>query len=239
MATHDKHDHMTKQIERIILARRLKPGGKLPSERELQVKYGVGRGTVREALRSLQQQGLIEIKKGARGGAFAKEIDSEGVSETLAALIRHRRVSVGHLAEFREVIEPTTAAFAAERATAEDIEKLKKLLEEGKPLAESEKGNHQKFYAWELNMHNELGRISGNPLFEWISRTQYLNLQPFSSLLYGDKALHLEALEDWENIIEAIEKGEVMRVYSIVRTHVVNFRRLMAKVAKRQTGDES
>jgi len=239
MAARDKHDHTTKQIEAMILARKLKSGDRLPSERQLQVKYGVGRGTVREAFRSLQQEGLIEIKRGARGGAFVKEIDSGRVSETLATLIKHGGVSVDHLAEFREVLEPNTAAFAAERATPEDIEKLKGLLEQGKALVKSGKRRLEGFYDWELNMHNELGRISRNPLFEWISRTQFLNLQNFSSVLHKQDFSHLEALEDWENIIEAIEKGEVMRVYSIVRTHVVHFRRIMGRIAKRQSTGKS
>jgi DNA-binding FadR family transcriptional regulator len=235
MATRGKRDDTMKQIEAMILARKLRSGDRLPSERQLQVKYGIGRGTVREALRSLQQEGLIEVKRGARGGAFVKEVDSERVSETLATLIRHGGVSIEHLAEFREVIEPATAAFAAERATPEDIVKLRGLLGQGKELVKRGKRNLEGFYEWELNMHTELGRISRNPLFEWISRTQSLNLQHFSSLLHEQDRSHLEALEDWENLIESMEKREVMRVYSIVRTHVAHFKRLMGEVVKRQS----
>ena len=235
MAKENKHEQVLNQVEKIILSRKLKPGDKLPPERELQEKYRTGRGTVREALRALEQKGLIDIKKGARGGAFVKEIDSEHVSETLALLIRHSRISMKHLAEFREVVETATAAYAGERATSEDIKKMKNLLEEGAGLLKSDEDELDKFYQWELNMHRELARISRNPVFEWISGTLYISMEPLSFHLNKSRTSHFELLADWKDIISAIENGEVMKATSILRIHVDRYRRAMEKEAGKKT----
>jgi DNA-binding FadR family transcriptional regulator len=232
MPIQNKQEKVIIQIEKAILSRELKPGDKLPSERDLQDQYKSGRGTVREALKGLEQKGLIEIKKGSKGGAFIKEVDSEQVSQILAMLIRHRRISIEHLAEFREAVEGSTAAHAAERASRKDIEKLKGLMEKGVQLAGAKKINEKEFYQWELGMHLELARISRNPLFEWISGTLYLNLLPFRTLLSSSSAAVQEALEDWEDIVAAMEKGQVVRVCSIVKAHITKYGRMMSQDSK-------
>jgi len=159
-------------------------------------------------------------------------VDSEQVSQILAMLIRHRRISIEHLGEFREVVEGSTAAYAAERASKKDIEKLGRLIEKGVQLAAAKKINEKEFYKWEMGMHLELARISRNPLFEWISGTLFLNLLPYSSLLSSSQAAVQDALEDWKDIVAAIENGEVIRVSSIVKAHITKYRRLMSQGSK-------
>jgi GntR family transcriptional regulator, transcriptional repressor for pyruvate dehydrogenase complex len=132
-------------------------------------KFKVGRGTVRAAYRSLQQKGLIEIKHG--GGAFVQEIDSSKVGDTLSTLIRHRRISTQHLQEFREAIETRCAAYAAERATQEQINNLKVQIDQMEGLLGNMGDCHLRFYELELNLHTEVAKISGNPMFEWFAST--------------------------------------------------------------------
>src|SRR3954453_4795296 len=75
------------QIRLLLKEERLQPGDRLPSERELCVQFGVSRVTVREALRSLEASGLVEIRVGARGGAFVTAPSSRRVGEGLADLL--------------------------------------------------------------------------------------------------------------------------------------------------------
>ncbi len=98
------------RLEEAILSREYLPGDRLPSEHDIMGQLKVGRRTVREAYRSLQQKGLIETKHG--GGAFVREVDSSMVGDTLSTLIRHRRVSTQHLLEFREAFESRCAAYS-------------------------------------------------------------------------------------------------------------------------------
>ncbi|MBW2677983.1 MAG: FadR family transcriptional regulator, partial [Deltaproteobacteria bacterium] len=113
------------QIQEAILEGRLQTGDILPSERDLKEMFNTSRGTLREALRVLEQKGLIEIKLGVGGGSVVKEVSVDKISESLALLIRTQRVSLNHLAEFREAVEGIIAAQAAERATPADIKQLK------------------------------------------------------------------------------------------------------------------
>jgi DNA-binding FadR family transcriptional regulator len=223
---------MIGQIEEAILSRKLKPGDRLPAERMLQSKNKIGRGTVREALRALEQKGLIEIKKGARGGAFVKEVSVSQVSEVLSSLIHHRRVSLQHLAEFREIVESNAAAYAVERATPENIAALRELFNEALHLVQSGINYLDEFFLVEMKMHQELARMSSNPLFDWIVSTLTVNMMSYRSLLV-DETEPQQMLEDWQEIIEAMENGEVMRARSIIRTHVLGFKRGMEDVADR------
>jgi len=75
------------QIEAAIVGAQVVPGERLPSERELQSQFGTGRGVVREALRALKQKGLVEIRKGAKGGAYVKQVEATSFGESLAIFL--------------------------------------------------------------------------------------------------------------------------------------------------------
>ncbi|MCK7504178.1 MAG: GntR family transcriptional regulator [Desulfobacterales bacterium] len=82
------------QIEEAILAGRIETGQTLPSERELKEMFQISRGTLREALRVLEQKGLIEIRLGVGGGSVVRAVDAGRVSESLGLLIRSQKVSL-------------------------------------------------------------------------------------------------------------------------------------------------
>jgi len=236
MEKQSKHEQMLHYVEKIILEGELKPGDRLPPEREIQEQYGIGRGTLREALRALQQKGLIEIKKGAKGGAFVKEINAEDVSETLAVLIRHSRISLKHLSEFRDIVEPATAGYAAERATSREIDEMKNMLKQGIFLFKSNRDDLAGFYQWELGMHKKLASVSGNPIFEWISGTLYKSMEPLSFHINKNDVSHSSLLEDWQRLISAIENREVMKAPSIVQIHIARYKNFIKEEYKDPDG---
>ena len=119
---------VVEQIQEAILDGRLTAGQTLPAERELKETFNISRGTLREALRVLEQKGLIEIKLGVGGGSVVKAVDTDQISESLGLLIRSQKVSLNHLAQFREDVEGIVAARAAKNHVAEDIQTLKDLL---------------------------------------------------------------------------------------------------------------
>ena len=104
------------QIQEAILQRKLNVNDRLPSERKLQGIFKVSRGTLREALRALEQKGLITIKTGVQGGAVICPIDTKQMSKSLDLLLRHQKISLRELAEFREAVEGFVAAKAAQKA---------------------------------------------------------------------------------------------------------------------------
>jgi len=219
-------ERLQTQLEELILNRRsFLPGDRLPSERKIMSEYKVGRGTVREAYRSLAQKGLIEVRHG--GGAFVRKVESDMVGETLATLIRHRRVSTQHLLEFREALESRCAAYAAERATPEQIKDLKLQIDEMEALLDSRGYGDTRFYMLEVNLHTQLAKISGNPMFEWFASTFERNAMAFSNMLADQPEKPEEALKDWRAFIQAVEKKEITRAAMIIAAHVFQFRKVL------------
>ncbi len=212
-------DRLQQQLEESLLNRQYLPGDRLPSEREVMKKFKVGRGTVRAAYRSLQQKGLIEIRHG--GGAFVQEIDSSVVGDTLSTLIRHRRISTQHLQEFREAIEIRCAAYAAERATQKQISNLKFLIDQMEDMLGSSGDWHLQFYELELNLHTELARMSGNPMFEWVASTFEQHAEAVSDMIvHSLEQPEKEVLRDWHNFIQAVENREVTKASRIIGSHI-------------------
>lgn len=107
-----------------ILEQDLKPGDTLPSEPELIETFGLSRGSVREALRLLEADGFIEIKRGPRGGITVRYPTVDLVSRSLATLLTVGGTDLRSLFEFRKLIEPQAAAAAAADATEEQRQQL-------------------------------------------------------------------------------------------------------------------
>jgi DNA-binding FadR family transcriptional regulator len=83
-------EEVVEQVRAAITSRSIEAGERLPSERELAEQFGVSRATLREALRALEALGLLEIRLGARGGAFATSPDDEWLTDTLSGLLSVR-----------------------------------------------------------------------------------------------------------------------------------------------------
>jgi len=121
-------DEVTTQIRELVLSGRIKPGQKLPSERELCETLSVSRPTLREALRSLETAGIVEIRSGKNGGAYATGPSEATVGDALATFLHFRRASTADLAEFRATFESENAWWAAKRATADEVRTLNDLI---------------------------------------------------------------------------------------------------------------
>lgn len=108
---------VAERIVHQIVADSLPPGGKLPPEREMILEFGVGRGTLREALRFLELQGVISLRPGPRGGPVVSAPSERQLASTLALLLEMDRIPYGDILSARITIEPVLAAQAAERIT--------------------------------------------------------------------------------------------------------------------------
>jgi DNA-binding FadR family transcriptional regulator len=120
---------IVEQIRDLVRTGRLKPGDRLPSERDLCERFGVSRVTVREALRVLESSGLVQIFVGARGGAFVTSPTSERVGAGLADLLTLSPLTAAGVTEARMVFELGILPLVIERATEQDIEELDALCD--------------------------------------------------------------------------------------------------------------
>jgi GntR family transcriptional repressor for pyruvate dehydrogenase complex len=121
------YEHIVDQIHALIREGRWSPGDQIPPERELAERFRVSRTSVREALRALEMQGIIESRQG--GGTFIRSSNTEALVGPLAAAILSGRRELAEVLEVRQLIEPSIARLAAARATAEHVAELERLLE--------------------------------------------------------------------------------------------------------------
>jgi GntR family transcriptional repressor for pyruvate dehydrogenase complex len=112
------------RIRAQIAAGTLRPGDKLPAERDLALQLGVGRNALREALRSLEMAGIVRLQKGAKGGAFIQAGDAGRMDEVVRDMLSLGSISVAELTESRLHILDLVVRLACERATRADLEAL-------------------------------------------------------------------------------------------------------------------
>lgn len=224
------YQDVVEQIQEAIIAGTLRPGSQLPAERELKIQFGISRGTLREALRVLEQKGLIEIRTGVAGGSIIREANSEQLSENLGLLIRNRTVSLRDLAEFREGIEGGVAALAAQRANDQDLATLKGLLAEAEGFLKEGRKGWDAFIRTDEKIHMALARISANQLFIGVLESVYLNIHTYyeNYLPLGKKILQ-ENFDDLRDIIAAVSEGNGERARELALGHVGRFSAHMEK----------
>ena len=155
------------QIRSAILSGELPPGFRLQSEAELSRLFGVSRNTIREGLRSLETQGLIEKLPGAGGGSFVQRIDQQSLGkalhESVSNLLKFGMIDVDDLATVREYLEVPSARLAAANCSEEDLNELRIIVVRQQNLTTTELGGAENR---ELNLqfHNTIARVSGNEL---------------------------------------------------------------------------
>lgn len=120
-------EDVVRQIKSAIHSGQLRPGDALPSERELTGRLGVSRVTVRDALRTLEATGLVEIRVGARGGAFVTAPEPGYVGEGLANMLLLSSTSPEDVTEARMIFELGAIPLVCERRTDEDITELEEI----------------------------------------------------------------------------------------------------------------
>ncbi|WP_319466430.1 GntR family transcriptional regulator [uncultured Pseudodesulfovibrio sp.] len=219
------------QIEAAIVDGRLSPGERLPSEREMQSQFGTGRGVVREAIKILKQKGLLEVKKGSKGGAYVRQMDVSNVSESLALFLKQHPVNPERLIEFRESLDRTIAQLAiahGEKSEKEELLReslrLKSMLREDEPdfLATSELDR-------QLNIM--LVRMARNPLFEWVMHALQMGFSSHDYALYENPTYRERAAANWSDTAKAIADGELMRALAFIGHHYVLLRKCVDEKA--------
>jgi len=216
------------QIQEAILQGRLSTGDKLPAERKLKEIFKTSRGTIREALRVLEQKGLIEIKTGTSGGAIIKAVTTHQVSESLNLLIRSQKISLNNLAEFREGVEGIVTGLAALRAKKQDLDFLKSILKQAEEHLREGVTNWNIFINVDNNFHMALAQIAGNPIYESVLKTVHDNINPYyNRFLSKEEKIMKENYQDMSEIVKAVEKGLADKARSLAQDHVKRFNQFM------------
>jgi GntR family transcriptional repressor for pyruvate dehydrogenase complex len=154
---------IARRIERAILSGELAVGERLPNERDLGRLFGVSRATLREALRILEADGLLEVRRGVTGGAFVSVPRTERAASALAALIRFRQATPAHFSEFRLAFEAENARLAAERATPEQVAAIAEAAAAVAACAHPDAA-WEEFMDRDIDFHERVAEATANPI---------------------------------------------------------------------------
>ncbi|GAA0922242.1 FadR/GntR family transcriptional regulator [Virgisporangium aurantiacum] len=155
---------VAQRIMRDVVIERLQPGDLLLPERTMLEKYQTGRGTLREALRLLEFQGVIALKPGPRGGPVLQDPDSTHLAGTLVLLMQLRKAPFRSIVEVRTAMEPMISRLAADRMTDESLAELAGTIDRMREHLDQQ----DLFLEANKRFHDIIAWSSGNPLFGYI-----------------------------------------------------------------------
>jgi GntR family transcriptional repressor for pyruvate dehydrogenase complex len=207
------YEEVAKQIERLIL-KKLKPGDKLPSERELAEMLQVSRSSIRDAIRSLELVGLVEPRQGA--GTIVRERSAESSGNPFTETLKRRQELVTELLDFRKMLEPPLAARAATHASAEDISEMEEILQ--RQEEKQDQGNVA--IAEDAEFHYSIALASGNSvvlkvidtLMDLLRETRENSLQVLGR--------SQKSLAGHRRILAAIKRHDAEAAKAAMRRHI-------------------
>lgn len=234
-------DLMVEEIKRWIAQCQLVPGDKLPKEAELQALFGVSKGTAREALKSLEVQGLVTVSTGPSGGATIAEMPLERAFQLLQNYLFFQSLDVAQIYAVRRALEPELAAGAVPHLTPEHINALERSIETCAPQPSNEA--HALAQRQEdLHFHDVLAAANPNALLRFMC--QVVNRLLRHVVAMGGRANHpsYQKLGDanvaaHRRVLAAARRGNAARVRQLMLKHIDeaewHVRRLDAEVRRR------
>jgi GntR family transcriptional regulator, transcriptional repressor for pyruvate dehydrogenase complex len=200
--THNVSQNIVNQIRKAIFNGTLKPGDKLPSDRELMDNFGVSKGSVREALRSLEVLGLLEIRKGALGGAFVTEVKTEKAKEGFSNFFVFRDLSLENLFDVRLILEAHIAENAASVITGDDLHRLEHNLQETRNALQNDLPLN--YREKEIAFHLIIANATRNPLFTFLLDYVETLLLDAKIILNPGRDFSMKVLKAHERIYKAL-----------------------------------
>lgn len=214
-------EEISNQIRESIYIGFFKPGDKLPSERELSNQFKTGRMVVREALRTLEQSGLIYIKQGSLGGAFIKEIDSSIITSSISDMVKIGNVTLQNLTEARLGIEMFMLELAMMRMTDDDLDLLKKNIDD----AEEKVHKGVRILQENMEFHILLAKASKNPLFESMIKSIMEVTKSFMGQVHPGMGYVNRVLEYHKDIYDSIKSKDFQKAKEIMEEHLLDINR--------------
>lgn len=202
---------LARDIVRHIHEERIPAGQKYLSEAEAIEKYHVARGTLREALRYLQIQGVIEIRPGPNGGHFVANPRWDNLASSIALLLQFSDATVESVIEARAAIEPGMAALAAQHATRKDLAEMDALLARLKENL----GNYNAYYELYMEFWDLLARTSRNALFVFLSPA--LRRITWTAGIRPNESQREKALANLRSVRDAIAAHDEAKAFRAMR----------------------
>jgi GntR family transcriptional repressor for pyruvate dehydrogenase complex len=207
-------DQVVSQLRRLITSGEYKPGDRIPAERDLAARLGVGRPAVREALRELKTQGLLTTGRGPQGTTVAS-LPTPHFAAPLAPLLGRGAERIIELMEIRSAVEIEAASLAARRATVEDLHRLADVLTAPGDMVSPED---------DVSFHAAIAAATHNPLFERVIREPvdllHDHMAAILSVFYAEPGGGVALQQQHDAIRRAIRSGNEEKARQAMRRNL-------------------
>lgn len=213
-----------------VVERGLSAGDRLPSEQEMIETFGMAKGTIREAMRILEAQGLVETKTGPGGGSFVKQVSHERARALLGNYFYFKDLTIGDIYQLREMLEPELAASLAGKLSESALQNLERdiAVYSSPPQNLGEERDH---HVKSLHFHMHLAQFADNTLLGFLIdfMASILTDMTISRHLYDppNPELWRKGIEYQSQLVRALRDGDAEKAREIMRSHMQNARRQM------------
>ena len=221
---------IARKIKGQISAHQLRPGEKLPAEREMAQRCKTSRVSVREAYRSLEEMGLLTIRRGAEGGAFVADVDHGPIRRSLSLMLHLGKTTHEEITEARLLIEPPIAQLAARRARPEDLERLLDVVRR-QETALDRRGD---FSPFDLQFHRSVAECARNlPLKVLMDSLSDLTVEVVAGLDLSIGVQH-KVCEHHRRIADAIQQRDEDAAFKLMLHHVADVQARLGRTLTQQ-----
>jgi GntR family transcriptional regulator, transcriptional repressor for pyruvate dehydrogenase complex len=224
-------ERIVAQVEQLLRDERLRPGDRLPSEREMAQLLGVSRPSLREAVRILQARGRLIVKHGQ--GVFVTHPPSE---IDLRSSLQQAEHSLSELFAMREVLEVPAASWAAERITADQLAQLRAILDQLAAEFAAEPADFEKLAGLDAEFHLTIAAAANNRFLQQTSHVLHdilLSGMETTLLLPGRRE---KSRREHERILAALASGDAAAAGRAARAHIRSARgAAMDRIAREHT----
>ncbi len=208
------YEEVVGQLHQLIDAGKLKAGDRLPSERELAETFRVSRSSVREAIKTLENEGMVVTRPGS--GTFLTTVNVEAIIPSLASLLSRGKDALIDLFEMRCLVEPSIAALAAERATPADILRLKEICTKQAQQIDRETSAVDSDAAFHLT----IGRATHNAALQRLVASIVEILKPIREKSLQTPGRAHKSLASHRAILVAIERHDPELARQAMQQHI-------------------
>jgi DNA-binding FadR family transcriptional regulator len=222
--TKSKADQVAQSLLDGIVEAGLKPGSSLGTEAQLLEKYHVSRPTLRESLRILESQGVLELRQGPGGGILVKRPSAEVLAHGLSVFLCLNDVPFIDVVKAREAIEPALAAEAASSGTEQDFDELAQSIERMKAIEDNES-----FVIENRKFHLIIARAGGNKVLETFWATISILAQGEQVGVRYSAGNRQHVIEAHKRILAALRARDAKAAASHMASHVTELEHLVRK----------
>lgn len=218
-------------IARMILQDILETGAaggrRLGPESEMVEYYDVGRATIREALRILEVQGVIEVKVGPNGGPVTRDLTPQDFAQMAKLHLQLGGATFGDIIDARLIIEPMMAGLAAERSEDSEIAELKVIVERGPEGLDDD----EQWVSATRDFHYAIAGMSGNPVLNLVARSLKEIFESKSRHALAPPDGRCSVQEAHERVLAAISEGDSPAAETAMREHMVEYADLIRVIS--------